>query len=150
MKKNALDMENALQTLLGVVPYTDMSLSELREERLKKYEDIFFTEDGTERITLKDLQAMAALPSNEPLTLEELREMDGEPVWVEFPKCPEASGWMLISASRHCVYNGLLGDCDFENCGRNWLACRRRPEALGGEAAPTLSRPKVGPREGKT
>ena len=78
---------------------------------------------------------------NAPLTLEELRGMDGEPVWVDFPKCPEASGWMLISASRHCVYNGLLGDCDFENCGRNWLACRRRPEALGGEAAPTLSRP---------
>ena len=40
MKKNALDMENVLQSLLGVVPYTDMSLSELREERLKKYEDI--------------------------------------------------------------------------------------------------------------
>ena len=40
MKKNALDMENALQSLLGAVPYTDMSLSELREERLKKYEDI--------------------------------------------------------------------------------------------------------------
>ena len=39
-KKNALDMENALQSLLGAVPYTDMSLSELREERLKKYEDI--------------------------------------------------------------------------------------------------------------
>lgn len=40
MKKNALDMENALQSLSGAVPYTDMSLSELREERLKKYEDI--------------------------------------------------------------------------------------------------------------
>ena len=66
--------------------------------------------------------------SNEPLTLEELRGMDGEPVWVEFPKCPEASGWMLIPASRHCVCNGLLGDCDFENCGRTWLAYRRRPE----------------------
>ena len=98
---------------------------------------------------IEDLAAKLE-PSSTPLTLEELREMDGEPVWVEFPKCPEASGWMLISASRHCVYNGLLGDCDFENCGRNWLACRRRPEALGGEAAPTLSRPKVGPREGKT
>lgn len=98
---------------------------------------------------IEDLAAKLE-PSSTPLTLEELRGMDGEPVWVEFPKCPEASGWMLISASRHCVYNGLLGDCDFENCGRNWLACRRRPEALGGEAAPTLSRPKVGPREGKT
>lgn len=67
-------------------------------------------------------------PPNSPLTLEELRELDGEPVWVDFPKCPEASGWMLISVSRHCVYNGLLGNCDFENCGKNWLAYRRRPE----------------------
>ena len=40
IKKNTVDMENALQSLLGAVPYTDMSLSELREERLKKYEDI--------------------------------------------------------------------------------------------------------------
>ncbi len=56
---------------------------------------------------------------NAPLTLEELRGMDGEPVWVDFPKCPEASG---------CVYDGLLGDCDFENCGNTWLAYRRRPE----------------------
>ena len=87
-----------------------------------------------ERITLKDLQAMAVLPANEPLTLEELRGMDGEPVWVEFPKCPEASGWMLISAGRHCVYDGLLGDCDFENCGKTWLAYRRRPEREAVEA----------------
>ena len=65
---------------------------------------------------------------NAPLTLEELRGMDGEPVWVDFPKCPEASGWRLISAGRHCVYDGLLGDCDFENCGNTWLAYRRRPE----------------------
>ena len=35
MKKNALDMENALQSLLGVVPYTDMSLSELRHLTMK-------------------------------------------------------------------------------------------------------------------
>lgn len=60
---------------------------------------------------------------NPPLTLEELREMDGEPVWVEFPKCPEASGWMLVSANRY------LGECDFENCGKTWLAYRRKPEA---------------------
>ena len=66
--------------------------------------------------------------ANVPLTLEDLRQMDGEPVWVDFPKCQEASGWMLISVSRHCVYNGLLGDCDFGNCGKNWLAYRRKPE----------------------
>ena len=94
--------------------------------RLKMYEDILFAEDGTERISLEQLWAMATPPPNPPLTLEELREMDGEPVWVEFPKCPEASGWMLVSVNRHCVYDGLLGDCDFENCGKAWLAYRRR------------------------
>ncbi|MBD5169257.1 MAG: hypothetical protein HDT20_03935 [Oscillibacter sp.] len=67
-------------------------------------------------------------PPNPSLTLEDLREMDGEPVLVEFPKCPEASGWMLVDANRHCVYDGLLGDCDFENCGKTWLAYRRKPE----------------------
>lgn len=38
--KKATDIEQALQSLVGAIPYTDMSLEELREERLKKYEDI--------------------------------------------------------------------------------------------------------------
>lgn len=68
------------------------------------------------------------MPPNDPLTLEELREMDGGPVWVDFPKCQEASGWMLISAGRNGVYDGLLGVCDFANCGKTWLAYSRKPE----------------------
>ena len=37
---------------------------------------------------LHDIQAMPTLtPPNEPLTLDELREMDGEPVWDEKGKC---------------------------------------------------------------
>ncbi|MCI6813446.1 MAG: hypothetical protein SOV61_01000 [Lachnospiraceae bacterium] len=38
--KNAFDIENTIQSLVGSVPYTDMSLSEIREERLQKYENI--------------------------------------------------------------------------------------------------------------
>lgn len=38
--KNASDIERAIQSLIGAVPYTDMSLSEIREERLQKYENI--------------------------------------------------------------------------------------------------------------
>ncbi len=68
------------------------------------------------------------LESSKPLTLDELRAMDGEPVWVNFPKCPEANRWMLVDTGRHCVYNGLLGDCDFEDCGKTWLAYRRKPK----------------------
>ena len=41
---------------------------------------------------LHDIQAMPTLKApNEPLTLDELREMDGEPVW-----CMELKSWALI------------------------------------------------------
>jgi hypothetical protein len=32
------EVDIAIQTLIGAVPYTEMSLSEIREERLRKYE----------------------------------------------------------------------------------------------------------------
>ena len=38
--KKAVEIDQALQSLAGAIPYTDMSLEELREERLKKYENI--------------------------------------------------------------------------------------------------------------
>lgn len=101
--------------------------------RLAAYEDTGLEPEEILMLCSMDKRArMADLlreEENRSLTLEDLREMDGEPVWVTFPKCPEASGWMLISASRHCVYDGLLGDCDFENCGKLWVAYRRKPEA---------------------
>jgi hypothetical protein len=38
--KKAVEIERALQSLIGSIPYTDMTLKELREERLRKYENI--------------------------------------------------------------------------------------------------------------
>lgn len=35
--KKSVDIDQTLQSLIGAIPYTDMSLEELREERLKKY-----------------------------------------------------------------------------------------------------------------
>lgn len=58
--------------------------------RLKQYEDILFNEDGRERLTLDDLKKLAILDA--PLTLDELREMDGEPVFL-----PGADCWTLVS-----------------------------------------------------
>lgn len=34
------EIDTAIQSLVGAVPSTDLSLPELREERLRKYEDI--------------------------------------------------------------------------------------------------------------
>lgn len=38
--KRASDIDQAINSLIGAIPYTDMSLEELREERLMKYENI--------------------------------------------------------------------------------------------------------------
>lgn len=46
--------------------------------RLKMYEDILFDEDGPERVTLSQLQKLA--DPNDPLTLEDLNGIDGQPV----------------------------------------------------------------------
>ena len=40
MPKNVSEIDEAIHSLIGVVPNTEQSLSELREERLRKYETI--------------------------------------------------------------------------------------------------------------
>ena len=52
------------------------------------------------------LRTQADTPPNDPLTLEELREMDGEPVWIEWGGHPQA-GWALVrvwSKASNVVY----------------------------------------------
>ena len=67
---------------------------------------------------------------NEPLTLDELRKMDGEPVWVEFQ---DGSGgcWGLVHITmfNHVVFaNGLYCTVGKPYYGKTWLAYRQKPE----------------------
>lgn len=82
--------------------------------------------------------AIAALSQpNEPLTLDELREMDGEPVWVE-----EVEHWALIDIEKSGQWAGIPFAVWAEN-GANFtyniegreLHCFRRPPE-GGEDTP--------------
>lgn len=75
-----------------------------------------------------------------PLTLEELRGMDGEPVWVQDLLIPSCSAWHLVTehcgeiwlfdalsvslAKRRVGYNVTLG----ENYGKTWFAYRWKLE----------------------
>lgn len=70
------------------------------------------------------------------LTLEELRGMDGEWVWV-ISSDPDltVSGWAYIAASQaHTLWeykpDRLLGNVqlDFEDYGKTWLAYRSKPK----------------------
>ena len=76
----------------------------------------------------KAVQNMPILtPPNEPLTLEQLREMDGEPVWVETKA--GLKFWGIVT--KICVSSGdgryLLITEDTEY-GQTWVVYRRPPE----------------------
>ena len=81
-------------------------------------------------------EAISALsPPNEPLTIEQLREMDGEPVWIV--EQPDWGHWELSAdaedylANRDQDFYGLKHDDPAERYGLHvlgWLAYRRPPE----------------------
>ncbi len=72
---------------------------------------------------------LVVLPPNDPLTLEELREMDGEPVWI-IPICGSGGfcTWMLVDAEYELCREAHGEMAVFENCGKTWLAYRYKPE----------------------
>lgn len=83
----------------------------------------------------KDFEEMAKLEEvtspNEALTLEELREMDGEPVWVQTPGIPKYGCWVIVAGvdteyGQRTLY--CQGDYTCRNYGRDWIAYRRPPE----------------------
>lgn len=77
-------------------------------------------------------------PPNDPLTLEELREMDGEPVWIKSNNWHNKDKWGLVSVWTGptgdkfavYVYNTKTGATLYpsQEYGHCWLAYRRKPE----------------------
>ena len=84
---------------------------------------------------LHDIQAMPTLtPPNEPLTLNKLREMDGEPVWVKCLKPSQYADppvrWRILEKSITGNFGVWNGDCALieRTYGVDWLAYRRPTE----------------------
>ena len=67
-------------------------------------------------------------PPNSPLTLDELRGMDGEPVWVELIGLKRPSAWYLLNLRDKEAVNKRGGFVSLINYGDTWLAYRRKPE----------------------
>ena len=64
----------------------------------------------------------------EPLTLDELRQMDGEPVWVQSPGVPEYGRWAIVEGvGENCLF--LRDDFTCHDYGKTWLAYRSKKEA---------------------
>lgn len=66
-------------------------------------------------------------PPNDPLTLEDLRGMDGDPVWIA--QEGDAGRWAIIAGvSINYMYTYGHGTLDTRCCGKHWWAYRRKPE----------------------
>lgn len=82
---------------------------------------------------------LIVLESNPPLTLDELRQMDGEPVWVEFGECGD---WRIPDFIDIGAYRGFIRFTDrssefLADYGKDWLAYRHKPEPHTGTCTAT-------------
>ncbi len=69
----------------------------------------------------------AVINRNDPLTLDELRQMDGEPVWVQSPGVPEYGRWAIVEGvGENCLF--LHDDFTCHDYGKTWLAYRQKLE----------------------
>ena len=82
-----------------------------------------------------DMAIAALSPPNDPLTIEELREMNGEPVCIVDvgPHKWYGPGWAIVDRDNCLVrtvknWNAVF----FESYGERWLAYRRPPEGEEG------------------
>ena len=87
---------------------------------------------------LKFMQRSTLTPPNEPLTIEQLREMDGDPVWCKWllpeDRAIEQGKWFIVISGdkagleikRPAEYGCHF--CKIDDYGKTWLAYRRPPE----------------------
>ena len=86
--------------------------------------------------TIAEMPTVILAPSGEPLTMEQLREMDGQPVWVTVldTRFNEENQWAICNADYQMVTlkDGFkLFFCGYES---NWLAYTYPPAHIDREA----------------
>lgn len=92
-------------------------------------------DDGLEYVLDLIEKAPTLTPQNERLAIEELREMDGEPVWIKRLKGLSVcdTGWAVVDVCPNQIrvwwFGSEVGDEPSEkDYGETWIAYRRPPE----------------------
>lgn len=115
-----LEPEEVVQTKLALMGKVLAEIKEFEEVPVNRMIELAQAEKNGR---------LVVLPPNDPLTLEELREMDGEPVWI-IPICGSGGfcTWMLVDAEYELCREAHGEMAVFENCGKTWLSYRYKPE----------------------
>lgn len=88
-------------------------------ELLAAYEDIGLDPEDIKSLLMK---------LHEPLSLEQLRELDGEPVWVQ-PVIERGGWWSMVQLEKErcqSIGNSMVLLQNFSTYGKRWLAYRVR------------------------
>ena len=109
--------------------WADGLVCSLREGEATEYHKMF----------LSMLRAQQKAENNAPLTLDELREMDGDKIYIKFIGVlrgfydDEYAPYYGQHEQYIQKYNGMLRACDLplRYYGESWLAYRRKPEEPG-------------------
>ena len=132
------DRETAVYNLSGFGAFDVWKALHICVMRLAAYEDTGLEPEEINRImseyergipTSRMIETMKE-PPNEALTLEELRDMDGEPVWVVSQDGRNESCWMLVDVKYELCREAHGGMAVFDTNGKTWLAYRRKPEEV--------------------
>lgn len=120
----AIDSETAYQFLTGQLVKETGAFSKGVNKGLNIAQSAMRNPDAIPTLT----------PQNEPLTLEQLREMDRQPVWVHVidhtvfaDKEDDFDGWGMCRKSWVRIWDSKRADIvhidyDFEDYGKEWLA----------------------------
>ena len=122
-----LGMQIAMREVLEYFDKFELGDTALRQqETVTKCNDLY-DEDGGEILKSETVTNRSRL--NEPLTLDELRKMDGEPVY-----CVEITGreeWLFRRDGGFADMYGEFASDDFmvfDNYGKLWWCYRQKPE----------------------
>ena len=113
------------------------ALDRFRAVRRGQPFNVLWPSDVDEAIeALEDKLNRRPAPENKPLTLEQLRKMDGEPVYLVYPNVPEMDGWQILEGiDQEPDEDGDIGAYftddvweSLEGYGNDLLAYNRKPE----------------------
>lgn len=106
------------------------ALDRFRAVRRGQPFNILWPSDVDEAIeALEDKLNRRPAPENKPLTLDQLRQMDDEPVWIDGK---DYGGWTIFKASANKQVARCLDNVNLSyymrDYGKTWLAYVRKPE----------------------
>jgi hypothetical protein len=124
---------NEIHPLEERIKNLTVGLSGMTDSETIKVNKAFLSHVKDDMTQLLEFQrAQLEQQKNKPLTLEELRQMGGEPVWVECFQGINSSRWIIVKFNEicgiTCMQTGENAYSNIEVYKKSWLAYRHKKE----------------------